>query len=447
MTTAVFWALSVLLYVLLALALRESHGHFRSGWVLDISLATAVWSVACLTTPPGPLTRRARPEIVLWFIASLFMLLTAADARLLYASVQGVSQLRALFAVSIALMLALAVAAWFRRAMTRELLLVLVAISLVLARILVLMISPSPQIDVFTSNTHAADLFLAGRNPYQGTYADIYQRQFDYAPGFVYWPVVVVLQSFAKLLFGDIRMVSVLADVVTGCCLWVMMRRLRVAPLHAAAALLAWLAFPVHLFVLEQAWVDPILVAIVAVTIVCLDTEKWLASAIAVGIGLATKQYFVVFAALWGFWLMRRLGMTAALRLGLASAAVFFLCLLPFLIHDADAFVRMTILVPLRQAFRDDSFSLLAYLYRGGTGPSGSWYVLPAVAALGAWLVRLWRQQAADVTSTELARGAFLVLMWMFLFGKQAFCNYYTFAAFFLWLVMIRPTAPGRESV
>ena len=427
----------MLVYALLALALRDTHGHFRSGWVLDISVATAAWSLVYLRTKTESASR-ARPEVIFWSIAVIFMLLNVAHPRLTFWSKAGEWPLRALLTLPIVLVAALGATARLRHIGAVNYLLPALWISQAIVRLVVLSISPTPGIDVFVSNTHAADLFLTGHNPYQGTYADIYGGSFDYKPGFVYWPVVLILQSAARLIIGDIRMASVLADGVTGLCAWFMLRRIGHTSLAATARLLVWLTFPVHLFVLEQAWVDPILVAIVAITIVCLDSGRWLASAIAVGIGLATKQYFVVFAALWAFWLMRRLGPKAAVRLGLVSAAVLLLILLPFLIDDAAAFVRMTILVPLGQAFRPDSFSLLAYLYRDAAGPPGSWYVLPGLIAFGLWLVRLWRLSPAETTPTELARAGFFVLMWLFLFGKQAFCNYYTFAAFFLWLVIVR---------
>jgi len=67
----------------------------------------------------------------------------------------------------------------------------------------VLWLSPNPLIDVFRSNSLAAGFFLRGLNPYSQSYPDIYGGQFDYRPGFLYWPGALFLQTLSKVVFGD----------------------------------------------------------------------------------------------------------------------------------------------------------------------------------------------------------------------------------------------------
>jgi hypothetical protein len=438
MTSTAFRAGSLFTYFVLALAMYSTKGHFDPGWVLAFSLVFVAWIVIDALVKTSSSLQLSRPDAVAWPVAVLFMLLTVGPAPVEYSTEAGVAQLRLLAGVPLLVLAGVAAAGRLGFPRARDGLLAGMWLTMLAVRLFVLFVSPAPHIDVFVSNTHGADLFLSGSNPYRGQYADIYGGRYDYSPGFVYWPAVLVLQAAARLLFGDIRMASVLADVATWVFSWLMLRRDGGSPLARSAWLLIWFAFPVQLFVLEQSWVDPILIAIVAATMYCLTAGRPVWSAIAVGIGLATKQYFVVFAVLWGIWVLRRYGLRTATQLLLISAGVLALFLAPFLMADADAFLRMTVFVPLRQAFRADSFSLLAYFYREG-GPAGSWYALPGALALAAWSARIWRRSSSEVMTTDLVRGAFLVFVCLFLFGKQAFCNYYTFAAFFLWLTIALP--------
>jgi hypothetical protein len=436
-------AVSVFMYFVLAIAMYDTRGHYNAGWVLGFSAVFCAWCILAFRTA-SRVVGFLKPEALAWSMVVLFLLLAAIEPPLLYSNPWGWVLVQSLSVIPLLLLAALAAAVRFEHARAQSCLLAGTWISLLLLRVAVLFASPAPHIDVFVSSTHAADEFLAGRNPYLAEYVDIYEGRYGYTPAYVYWPVVLFLQAPSRLIFGDIRMASVLADCVTWLIAWLLLRRQGGTPRGVSAWLLAWFTFPVQLFVLEQSWMDPILVALVTVTVFCLVRERWLWSAIAVGIGLATKQYFAVFAALWGIWVVRRCGFPAAVRLGLWSASVFGLLLAPFLLSDAEAFLRMTVYGLLNEPFRPDSFSLLAHFYRT-RGPASSWYYLPGLIALAVCSVRIWSRPASAATTRELARGTFLVFTCVFLFGKQAFCNYYTFAAFFLWLALGYPQ-PADES-
>ena len=140
---------------------------------------------------------------------------------------------------------------------TSVLVLALAGVSLLALRVLTLVASPQPQIDVFVTNNLACDYLLAGQNPYAATYPDVYKGTLPHLPGFFYWPALLYCLTPFRWR-GDVRDATIAADLITAAMLWASARQLRWQPLPAAFLLLAWLTFPVCLFVLEQAWVDPL---------------------------------------------------------------------------------------------------------------------------------------------------------------------------------------------
>ncbi|CAN0600457.1 unnamed protein product, partial [Laminaria digitata] len=123
----------------------------------------------------------------------------------------------------------------------------------------------------------------------------------------------------------------------------------------------------------------------------------------------------------------------AGLRVLLGGGAVGALLLLPFIVWDADGLWRMTIVVPLGQAPRLDALTFVAMAQREwAVAWPGVGTTLLYATVLAGLVLQLIRAGRADGRVVPAVRwlGAMAVLYGVvFLFGKQAFCNYWALTA------------------
>jgi hypothetical protein len=283
--------------------------------------------------------------------------------------------------------------------------------------------TPHPAVDVYAFQQEALAAFTHGTNPYAITMPQIYGDPSWYGAGLVeggrllvglpYPPLSLLLELPIFVLFGDYRYATLLALALAA----LVLSRCRQDAIGALAA--AVLLFtPRAFFVVEQGWTEPFVVlGLCLVVYASIRRPGWLPAAL--GFLLATKQYAVFLAPL-AFVLLpvgegRRAGAILWRAIALAAAIT-----LPFAAWNPTAFVHSTVTFQLLQPFRPDALSYLA-LYARVTGTQ-----FPAIvgfaAMLGALLFALWRSPRS---ASGFAAASALVLLAFFVFGKQAFCNYY----------------------
>ena len=312
---------------------------------------------------------------------------------------------------------------------------------LITAQFLTLKASPSPKIDVFTSTATAARHLISGRNPYPQKYADIYNGAFAYEPSFPYWPGVLYWVTPFEYFFGDIRIGFLVAEILSAFCIALIARRRGLDEWSQWGFSLAWLSFPVCLFIIEQSWIDTLLTLMLSLSCLCLMTRRWWASGLCLGYLLATKQYapLVVFGA--AGWVLANYGArTAAIVTG-TVIATFTALTAPFLIADAQSFFHYTVALFFGQGFRADSLSLSAFLLEqwGVRLPELVGVILTFILMLVVGL-RIWQKRLFRLDECWL--GLCLLYLVFFLFGRQAFCNYYYFIAFLLLLSLLFEQQP-----
>ncbi len=403
--------------LVLAEALHATRGHYKVNRILWVTLLLGLFAGSAFR--PTFALRRRLSVLLLWFAGLL-----AFDHRLLYAASPGLlpALLWALFGLAVLTVLLI-----FPRAPRKRSglgILVLMTLGAIAARALVLLISEEPHIDVFHTARRAAEHLLAGRNPYAQSYQDIYAGRFDYAPGMVYWPGALLPETLAHGLLGDIRYAFILAELIAAASIAGLCRRAGHDELTAALSGVVWLLFPVSLFVLEQAWIDPLLLAGLLSALWAIRSDRPILAGTALGFALAAKQYGLlpVVLIIAAFPLAR-----SRSALG-GMLAVFGLLMAPFALADPAAFWSATISTPLSQAMRPDAFTWVALLFRetGARWPGA----LSAVLYLGVmamFTVRLIKSKRASVSGCCHAIVA--VYSMVFLLGKQAFCNYYALLA------------------
>ena len=270
----------------------------------------------------------------------------------------------------------------------------------ILLYLLVPVMSPSPRIDVFTAGQESTSRLLASENPYASSITDPYggQKDFGYEkmPGYPYLPGSLLLQTVGGL-FGDVRWVSVASMLLSAFLLW---------KISGSGLLsLLWLYQPRGLFVVEHAWVEPLMV----VTLLLMLKVKQ--QGILFGLLLSLKQSLLFFLV-HGLFLERR-----TLLKGIIVAAVI---IVPFVLWDTAAFQEGVIEFSFAMGHRSDALTL----------PTRMGIVLPRLWTLAVGLVaslitlRVFRSLPRPL---GFLYAATITTFAMYLLGSQAFVNYYFF--------------------
>jgi hypothetical protein len=278
--------------------------------------------------------------------------------------------------------------------------------------------------DVLWLHQSAAAALARGHNPY-GAAVDVADGSHFAAPGarivgYPYPPPTALAYALGTWLFGDARWTSLLAFALLVAALGRRAARTRpatrAAELAAVGLLLA--SVPVWPRVLAEGWTEPLSLA--AFGAAALLWRLPVASSLALGLGLASKQYFLLAAPCVALALLAEA--RGRLRL-LVTTATVACATLPALIVAPSAFVRAVVVFHVTRSPRPESTGLAWLLCR--LWPSGAW-----VTSLGVATVALcWTGGAALARRSPAGRGPWgamaLVLGAGFWLSPQAFSNYW----------------------
>lgn len=285
---------------------------------------------------------------------------------------------------------------------------------------------PAPPIDVWVWHNEALVGLLSGKNPYAMTMPNIYPDTTYFDPGMVvngrvqvgfhYPPMSLYCAIPGYVLGGDYRYSTLAAMCLAGGFI----AYARPGSLGTTAMCL-WLFSPRTLFIIEQGWTEPFVILLLAATLfAAVRKSKWLF--IPLGMLFAVKHHIALAAPLLLLLPCAPDTPRDRLRLVLRAAAVAIGVTLPFLLLDARALWNDLVTFQLRQPFRPEALSVLAWWAREyGTRPPtwiGFAVLVPAIL-LGLW--RCERSASGFVAALALMFFAF------FGFSKQAFCNHYFF--------------------
>lgn len=443
--------LQLFFYFFIAWVLRETYGHYDSSFVL---LLTTGYSLTLLgmTLPKqifACLNKTLFSKIlfsvaVLYFCAALWM-----SPGIVYStSPTLLSRLTELLAVLFGVAAVLVAAASVKRfgdlLYTLRITFWLAAALLLATRVLTLLISPNPYIDGFTLTTRASDYLLSGLNPYTQTYADLYNGGYDYTPGLNYWPAYYLWSAPFRWL-GDIRLGNIFADAVTLILLLKLMAEFGVDESLSYLVALSWLSFPVSLFVLEQAWIEPVIIMLMTGLIWCGWTKRWVVAGILLGALSGMKQHMLLLSVLTLFYFYRHCARREFYKVLGWTGVTFTMIVAPFLLASPQAFIRQTIVTYLQREIRVDSLSLTAYLANEHNLFIANWPLITVylVAFLISAVVMF---KANPATWHHWSIALFISYGVLFLIGKQAFCNYYYLLAFIALLAQVASgmTQAGR---
>jgi uncharacterized membrane protein len=282
--------------------------------------------------------------------------------------------------------------------------------------------SPEPFIDVFWINTSATHHFLSGQNPYSQNYPDIYQGYYGYKPGFTYWPFYLNAAAIFTALHCDIRYLGVLSDLMfAGVLVWVCKKGF-VRALTTWGFVLIWLALPVSLFIIEQAWVDSLMLLTAVIAVIAYGSGWITISALFAGASIATKQYGFIVPAMITFAILGSQGWKKSVFFLSRILITVSILVFPFLIWDFESFYRNTIQILITIPMRTDSLTIPAFFSNiHNFEPPGQFLLILYVAAFSFGLHSCFRDPRP---SAVLFTSAFCY-GFIFLMGKQASANYY----------------------
>lgn len=287
--------------------------------------------------------------------------------------------------------------------------------------------SQSTGIDVIVFQRDACNALLAGQNPYSLTYPDIYG---DGSPwygngvsvggrlqfGYPYMPVTLLLTLPGQLIGNDYRYALAIAATLAAA----LIGYARATPLSFAAAALLMLQ-PRGLYILERGWCEPTVVLLVAATVFCAARLPRILP-IVFGLLLVSKQYLPA-AVLLAPLLLRRNDRRELASMLIKTGIAALVVTLPLVLWNWSDFWHSAVGLQLRQPYRWDSLSFLAWIGRGERVAPLPWWVA-FVTLLTVMILALWRCRR---TPAGFASAVALSYFCFFAFNKQAFGNYYYF--------------------
>jgi len=257
-----------------------------------------------------------------------------------------------------------------------------------------------------------------------------------------YPPLTVYANALSWLLFRDVRGLWIAFDLLAGLCLYLIARRTNPGEQGRYTAQLATLGFlfmPRSLYVIEQSWTEPLLVATLGVLALYMTTKRkagW--TGLLLGLWLSSKQYAVLAFPAFVRWLGLRMRTVFIVPI---AALVGLAIILPMALWDFGAMWHDVFGFFLTSDPRPDAMSLVGMLTRWNIEMPG-W--LPVPLMLIAIVVLTYKMKRNLSCWCFTAASTWLVF---FMLGKQAFMNYFYVIMYALWLAFAAaPTETGEAA-
>lgn len=289
-----------------------------------------------------------------------------------------------------------------------------------------LYLDPNPHIDLITFHKTSIGALFRGESPYSTFFPNIYGSEASrlYPPGMVkdgmvqygypYPPLSLLLSAAGQTAFGDFRIGELAAVLLTAVCI----AFARPSAWSFAAAIL-FLFTPRSLFMLDQGWIEPYVLMLLAASAWCWYRARKFAPMV-LGLFFASKQYLVIatplLLLLMSKPLLSRTNVLFLVKITVPAAIL----TLPLILLDSRGFFHSAISWHLSGQVRPDSLSYLTWFFAGNsTVPGGTW-TLPLCVATGC----LW---SVTPGFRNFLFSLVAVIIPVFAMNRQAFANYYYF--------------------
>ena len=295
-------------------------------------------------------------------------------------------------------------------------------------RLIMLLGSPYPAIDVFIILKEAPQKILQAVNPYQTLYTYVFPGiNPDY---YAYWPASFILELPAVLIFNDPRYLLMFADLSAGVLLFILGGK------NASSLLISILYFfrPMSLSITEASWLTPLnFFLITAIYYVLKKSRNYFLAGTLMGLLVAVQFFFFLLF----IYLAKSLYLNKKFILSFFITVALFV--LPFFLRNPDNFINQTVGVYFRNPPHPSilihtSLSLNTLFYVFTT------HDLPLFLIFSVYLIIFLITLRKTHTLTDSLLYFTLMLLTVFVFGRQAFINYYYLIASLLLLYLTSKT-------
>lgn len=288
----------------------------------------------------------------------------------------------------------------------------------VAAGVTMLLSAAHPQIDVFYLLQGSTDGLWHG--------ADMYRQQWapsraSYPSGglfnvYPYLPWTSVLLAPFRLLFGDVRYGEILATVIAAVTVRSIARRAQTPAVLVMLAPLLLVVLPKVTYAQQQAWTEPLLVALLAGMVWAVQCGRGVVAVLCFAVALASKQHVALLLPLAACW------PAFGPRRTVAAAGTALLGVSPWILAGPADFWHDAVTTNLDYPVLNWGLDLPAAAARHGYQLGFGLTALALVAAYAAAIHGVRRRPDA----WGFATGGALVLLVLDLTNKQSFFNHYT---------------------
>lgn len=304
--------------------------------------------------------------------------------------------------------------------------------SAILIQIFMILSSPNPKIDVFDQLKYGSEGLLKGQNPYSINFPQIYNYPQDYFP---YLPLTAIIVLPFNIILGDPRFTLIAANLLVVFALRQILKKSRSILAHELIPLI-YIFHPQMTFMVEQAWIDPLIFATFAAFIYSvMDKKRGVISTLLLGITISLKQTFILLLPF--LYLYKKIPR----KILFGSVIVLIISVTPFLLWDSTNFIKDAVMNHFERRFWWHNSLTLNSFYFSQLGNN-----LPSFLFLTIWGISFVAiiRKIKDLSTLVLG-----ISLWFFIFyffNYQAYMNYYPFVSSMILLGISLHIASSKEN-